>query len=358
MNVAKHVQLYPTNHNLHALEVFITCLTRNNTWYTETNTSHERSRAIALIQGRHFQGWAGSRGCLQQKKLSLTRTSTWAPCCYSLQTNHNFASVRDAVFRQATFRLLDTTQEKRPRELLLSPAFIPPTSSDMAELVDIPDQLHPKKSHVCDRCLSVWPGVPYQNQGSEIFGIEETAKELLESACEICQILGTELQVHQEQKPSMTKPVLRWNRWYDHSGVAVFYDFDDNIEGHYLTTGMIRVWSSEPSIADDWKNVEIEGGRIDFDSIRGWLDECSKSHDRCKFSTQKEPRNLRVIDCTKRAIVEAPVRCRYVALSYVWGGLSLNIDTNARVLPPGLPRTIEDSIEATLLLGYQYLWVE
>ena len=326
--------------------------------YTRTDTSHERSRAIALIQGRHFQGWAGSRGCLQQKTLSLTRTSTWAPFCYSLQTKHNFASVRDAVFRQATFRLLDTTQEKRPRELLLSLAFIPPTSSDMTESIDIPEQLHSKKSNVCDRCLSVWPGVPYQNQGSEIFGIEETPKELLDSACEVCQILGVALQINQEQKPSMTKPVLRWNRWLGYSGVAAFYGSDAIKEEYWRTTGIVKVWSPEPSIADDWKSVETEGGRIDFDPIRGWLDECSKSHDRCKFSTQQEPRNLKVIDCTNRAMVEAPVGCRYVALSYVWGGLSLNIDTNAKFLPPGLPRTIEDSIEATLLLGYQYLWVE
>ena len=55
MNIARHIQLYPANYNLHALEVFVTYLPRCIILYTKTNTSHERSRAIALIARR--LGW-------------------------------------------------------------------------------------------------------------------------------------------------------------------------------------------------------------------------------------------------------------------------------------------------------------
>ena len=135
-------------------------------------------------------------------------------------------------------------------------------------------------------------------------------------------------------------------------------DSDGSREKDYRITGMMKVWHPEPSIAGDWESVETEDGRIDFDPIKGWLDQCSKSHIRCRLSTQEEPRNLRVIDCAERAIISAPVRCRNGALSYVWGGLVFNRDMKSKLLPAKLPRTIEDSIKATLLLGYQYLWIE
>jgi hypothetical protein len=45
-------------------------------------------------------------------------------------------------------------------------------------------------------------------------------------------------------------------------------------------------------------------------------------------------------------------------LSYVWGGLVVETDLKSGLLPTMLPRTIEDSIKATLLIGYRYLWVE
>jgi hypothetical protein len=228
----------------------------------------------------------------------------------------------------------------------------------MTKVINDMEQVHPAKSYTCNRCLSVWPNVPYQEGGTAIFEIEEDAKELLNSACEVCQILGMALQVHQEGDPSMKRPLLRWERWLGHSGVAVFHNSDGTREKKHDQTGIVRVWYPDPSIADDWKSVETEGQRINFDTIRGWLEECSKSHYRCRRSIQVEPCNLKVIDCMSRAIITAPEGCRYVALSYVWGGLIFKTETNTRALPSELPRTIEDSMKATLLLGYRYLWVE
>jgi len=228
----------------------------------------------------------------------------------------------------------------------------------MTKAVEHTGQFHPTKNHACDRCLSVWPRVPYQEEGADIFGIEESAETLLTSACEVCQVLGIALQKHKEWKSGMTRPMLRWARWLGHSGRAVFHYPDGTKEGDYRITGMVKVWYPEPSIADDWKSVETEDGRIDFNAVKGWLDECCKLHIRCRINVQQEPYNLRVIDCAERSIIAAPVGCQYLALSYVWGGVFCNTDTSASHLPRELPRTIEDSMKATLLLGYKYLWVE
>jgi hypothetical protein len=59
-------------------------------------------------------------------------------------------------------------------------------------------------------------------------------------------------------------------------------------------------------------------------------------------------------------LVLAPEGCRYLALSYVWGGNStpsvdLKINEN---LPNNLPRIIEDSVTVANNLGIFYLWVD
>ena len=129
-------------------------------------------------------------------------------------------------------------------------------------------------------------------------------------------------------------------------------------EGDSGRPGIVKVWYSGSSRADGWKGHEtLERLHVDFDTIKSWLDKC-ESHTQCKFGVQEGLRNLTVIDCMERALVLASVDCQYVALSYVWGGLVFKTDSISGLLPTTLPRTIEDSIKATLLLGYRYLWIE
>lgn len=63
---------------------------------------------------------------------------------------------------------------------------------------------------------------------------------------------------------------------------------------------------------------------------------------------------MRLIDVKTRDIVEAKLGMRYAALSYVWGAKSETLQV-LRNLPDGLPRTIEDSIQATAQLEIEYL---
>ena len=48
-----------------------------------------------------------------------------------------------------------------------------------------------------------------------------------------------------------------------------------------------------------------------------WMKECAKSH---PYECANLPSAMRVIDLTSKCIIDAPINCRYVALSYVWGG--------------------------------------
>lgn len=221
-----------------------------------------------------------------------------------------------------------------------------------------PEQMRSEVTHLCDRCLAVWPRVPFYEDGAEIFRIEEKVEELLNSTCQVCQILGIAMRVHQERSPSLERPLLCWSQESDRSGAAVFQYSKKTRKGNRLQSATINVWYPKSSIPDVWRGLETSGGGlIDFEIIKSWMDKC-RSHSRCKSGANEGPRNLRVIDCTERAVVLAPVACEYVALSYVWGGLVPETESISELLTSTLPRTIEDSIKATLLLGYQYLWVE
>jgi hypothetical protein len=89
---------------------------------------------------------------------------------------------------------------------------------------------------------------------------------------------------------------------------------------------------------------------------------CRSRHDtRCNSKDFTGMVALRVIDCRTRTIVDAPHGCGYIALSYVWGaGTSRPIPQYANVLPAleYLPKVIADSIDVTLKIGFQYLWVD
>ncbi|KAI0116349.1 HET-domain-containing protein [Nemania sp. FL0031] len=80
------------------------------------------------------------------------------------------------------------------------------------------------------------------------------------------------------------------------------------------------------------------------------------------------PRNLRLIDVTRRCIVDAPSQCSYFTLSYVWGSeenpLQSTTENLAALHTPGaldshpLPKTIEDAIWLTHEMGVNYLWID
>ncbi|KAK5270382.1 hypothetical protein LTR99_005765 [Exophiala xenobiotica] len=96
-------------------------------------------------------------------------------------------------------------------------------------------------------------------------------------------------------------------------------------------------------------------------------------------SQEDLPASLRLIDVKQRCVVKAKELDRdreYVALSYVWGKAEMIRETGMKPvvlqrkmivhtpegectpLPKRLPRTIEDVMTLSHLLGYRYLWID
>jgi Heterokaryon incompatibility protein (HET) len=98
--------------------------------------------------------------------------------------------------------------------------------------------------------------------------------------------------------------------------------------------------------------------RVDFTTVREWLDFCQKNHrGTCTRPVSCQNIHLqgfRLIDCdTNPPKIE---RCtgteKYVALSYVWGSHSGDSS------PSAWPNVILDAITATKRLGLKYLWAD
>lgn len=99
---------------------------------------------------------------------------------------------------------------------------------------------------------------------------------------------------------------------------------------------------------------ELDAHAFDLRHARAWISHCEQNHhSRCSDERVSGLSEFRVLDCCSRQVVNAPERCRYVALSYVWGRSS---ESNESL--NGLSKVIEDSIAVALGLGFNYLWAD
>lgn len=108
--------------------------------------------------------------------------------------------------------------------------------------------------------------------------------------------------------------------------------------------------------------------RIDFTLAKNWMARFESS-ERSPASSHGIIPGFRVIDVVNKNVVpvDGPGGCRYLILSYVWGGPQefQNVRaTEEKLRQEGslsqhpLPRTIEDAIAFTVGVGERYLWVD
>lgn len=118
--------------------------------------------------------------------------------------------------------------------------------------------------------------------------------------------------------------------------------------------------------------------KLDISIPRRWVQRCDKEHslDCCRASSVGEnlPDGFMLIDVNARCIIQAPIRARFLALSYVWGNASAQFRTSKKhlkassnnngssklklPLPDQLAQVIEDAIQFVRDFGETYLWVD
>lgn len=100
--------------------------------------------------------------------------------------------------------------------------------------------------------------------------------------------------------------------------------------------------------------------QADLGVVREWVRHCEKAHTHpdCNPSGLTGLNGFYVIDCEARNLVVCPGGRPYITLSYVWGTEPAESLKDSDRLPETLPRLIEDAIQVTLSLGYQFLWID
>ncbi|CCL99283.1 uncharacterized protein FIBRA_01299 [Fibroporia radiculosa] len=126
------------------------------------------------------------------------------------------------------------------------------------------------------------------------------------------------------------------------------------------------------------RSREVHGRKVsdtvDITLVKEWIRMCEEEHrEVCKVvwwrgADETLPDGVRMVDVVTMSIVPAPPACRYIALSYLWGGVGEEYQTtqaniSERASPNSLdtcplPVTITDSILLTRELGERYLWVD
>ncbi|KAH8812496.1 heterokaryon incompatibility protein-domain-containing protein [Xylogone sp. PMI_703] len=112
---------------------------------------------------------------------------------------------------------------------------------------------------------------------------------------------------------------------------------------------------------------DLSQGRSEA-QIRTWLQECQKYH-QCSSDKSVSQLPTRVIDISgAQPRLHTSVkgeRSHYAALSYCWGGPQkvlttiANLKSNMQGIPlDALPKTLQDAIHITKILGFQFLWID
>ena len=130
-----------------------------------------------------------------------------------------------------------------------------------------------------------------------------------------------------------------------------------------------------------YQGRHLKEGQIDLDRVKTWLRCCREWHGaECshwmKQQNVSEPIELatfdpfiRLIDLEENCLVEKTNLVPYVALSYVWGRVTVfktreeNIDELRKpggILEkkPSFPRSLRDAMTMAQRLGYRYIWID
>ncbi|KAJ4990854.1 tol protein [Stagonosporopsis vannaccii] len=235
------------------------------------------------------------------------------------------------------------------------------------------DQLALVEEGLCKRCASIaWDEMAYaiekhfpmlrrvKSQRLEVFDIDITineTKEVLEaSPCRFCQLLAKALAVHSVIIPGRLECVHDGSTMVSiqmESMISAFaLQLDDGVK-------------AEKRFRKEYANVT----KLDYESLKAEIRSCARDHSDCVPDVLEGLPGFRLIDCMTRVVVAAFTNTsqetiaqktgfHYVALSYVWGSKPDESRVNKKGALESMPRTIDDSIELCLALGYRYLWVD
>lgn len=229
---------------------------------------------------------------------------------------------------------------------------------------------------LCQRCAAV-PWHDYEQlknysslacfTGIESTNLSDIDDALYQSGCRICCFMAEFiLWNHARIKFCSQFPTLAWIHKHN-KNLHVSYMTNNRLGASFVCYGVLEPQDADSPLLLVSRNQPSEVDAIyqhlcppvlNYTKVKDWIRHCeTHHHGSCAPSELSEVVGLRVIDCAQRAIVQAPSKCCFVALSYVWGQVT---QPTLNFLEPwkDVPKTIQQAIDLVLDLGYRFLWVD
>ncbi|KFY24758.1 hypothetical protein V491_02032 [Pseudogymnoascus sp. VKM F-3775] len=205
--------------------------------------------------------------------------------------------------------------------------------------------------------------------------------------CPLCRVIMRALYVNSEDYwkegiyPVESCYLGRYDKLLRPSILEVWFTSDSTtlpkgIYGYNTTLGEIILVSNG---TQGLENTPINPGRIvgpsvDMAVLRGWLSNCENRHgEKCEGTRTLVPPGITdsqlLIDVNKGCLVKAEANSRYMALSYVWGKVTilqtlttnlLRLQQNGALtdLSDQIPTVIKNAMQVVSDFGEKYLWVD
>ncbi|KDR77775.1 hypothetical protein GALMADRAFT_155541 [Galerina marginata CBS 339.88] len=191
--------------------------------------------------------------------------------------------------------------------------------------------------------------------------------------------LGTWEHVKRKAKKGRSRcpGCIAWRFIGDDSGKAIVVWGDSG--GFYYDTGSTVKFLNEETAKSPIGSARVVQPHIDPALIKKWVKLCETGHqntctpiDSIIGSSEGDlgMKVFRVVDVEEWCIVESKPGIRYLALSYIWGGVVppfrlqrhnlTELSTKGALvgLREGLPKTMRDAFDLVQLIGERYLWVD
>jgi hypothetical protein len=221
---------------------------------------------------------------------------------------------------------------------------------------DPADVLNPRfQNELCRRCRAVrWSALTRLrlSKPRQVWSLEDSPLKLLDSSCKLCQFLG-KIGMSKENLSDSLDGTLEFKinitRSHGESTRVLIIYINRETEGSLITV------HSTP-FKEEWNPRITNLESINYHALRRMVSSCRHSHViTCQTKRRVKLSGFKVINCSSREVVLAPAKCKYVALSYVWGGSTVVEDQDSDAC---YPLTIEDSLRVTREMGFSYLWVD
>ena len=248
------------------------------------------------------------------------------------------------------------------------------------------DPYRPVKDQVCEVCYHIdWPLI-LRPQWREVYGDNDlriplgTLSDIQKREhCAVCALIMAALALSDDFTSAMATAdrenivgvLIEDRSVHDTARLEVEfkvlpYQYNDDRLLHKIKLHEITA-EPKPGLG---RRVPHE--RIDVDVLRQWIAKGDSPHGvlpvRESFSPMlQNTSSFRLIDVVEERVVESSIRCRFLALSYVWGGYQKFQSTKQNQSLLGqrcslrdaeLPLTIRDAIDLVREIGERYLWVD